>query len=138
MSCVAWGVCLSSFALPCFAQELIESKSALYTQMDRTWKIEVALASALAGDGCIAMMGDRVLKSLPTAAVSVSMKTCKQKLDELSESTFLQGLHEGRADQVRRRSRDRHGRVAGNGAEMAAHVIEHVDEGRRRAVGRAK
>lgn len=47
---------------PHVKQELVKSKSSLYAQMDKTWKVEIALAEALAADAGDVCMTDHIIK----------------------------------------------------------------------------
>lgn len=68
--------------------ELIISKRALYTQMDRTWKIEVAIADNLAGAGGERKMLQRLLDALPTDDKVVTLQQAQNGLESLGNSMF--------------------------------------------------
>lgn len=66
----------------------MKSKSSLYAQMDKTWKVEIALAEALAADAGDVCMKDHIMKCLPTAAREISLNQSHESLKALGEGDF--------------------------------------------------
>lgn len=70
------------------SEELIISKRALYMQMDRTWKVEVAIADNLAGAGGERKMMQRLLDELPNELKPLTLQQAQNNLETLGNSAF--------------------------------------------------
>lgn len=71
---------------------LVSSKKTLYCQMDKTFRVEIALCEALAKDGGDVVATQRVFDCLPTVDSAITPKQSSTLLDKLVASdayTFL-------------------------------------------------
>ena len=70
-------------------KEMITTKGQICVQVDKTFKIELALLDTACGEGGVARMQDLVLEALPTTTRSMTMQHSQQQLAMLSQ----QALH---------------------------------------------
>jgi len=70
------------------AVDLMSRKCGLYTQMEKTWKLEHAIAAALAKGGGATCLQAKVMECLPSETNAISMKSSKELLAALSATPF--------------------------------------------------
>ena len=66
-------------------KEMISTKGQICLQVDKTFKIELALLDTACGEGGVSRMQELVLKALPTTTRSMTMQHSQQQLAMLSQ-----------------------------------------------------